>query len=322
VKQRNLIISGAIFLVLLIYVLFTQTGNKGFNTLKLPALPKITSEEMEKITITKPEEQIVLIKQDKNWQITEPFSFPAEKSKTDSLRRMLSEIRLTNLVTERAEAEADYGLTTTNAITLKIQGAGNKLIELVLGNANENSTHTYVQLPGDSKIYQLLGDFTQQLRRSAKEWRSLCIYEFTTDVVRSVSIAQKGKPILIFSKEQEVQEEIVKDSAQKVSPTSLPTHMVWKVKGKGTVLNDPKVNRFLNAFTRLAANKIADGVIWDKKPMARVKVETVDKVYELEILTFLKKQQRYRVRRAGENVIYEISKYQGDNLLKTEADFK
>ena len=47
-KHKNLIITGAIFAVLLIYVLMTQTGDKGFNTLTLPKIPTITYENLEK----------------------------------------------------------------------------------------------------------------------------------------------------------------------------------------------------------------------------------------------------------------------------------
>ena len=102
-KHKNLIITGAIFAVLLIYVLMTQTGDKGFNTLTLPKIPTITYENLEKITVQKSGETIIFSKQEEAWQITEPINFPAEKQKMDSLTRMLGEILITNLVTEQAE---------------------------------------------------------------------------------------------------------------------------------------------------------------------------------------------------------------------------
>ncbi|MCK5242143.1 DUF4340 domain-containing protein [bacterium] len=320
-KHKNLIITGAIFAVLLIYVLMTQTGDKGFNTLTLPKIPTITYENLEKITVQKSGETIIFSKQEEAWQITEPINFPAEKQKMDSLTRMLGEILITNLVTEQAEQAADFGLNSQTAMTLILAG-DNKTVELRLGAVNKSSTHTYVQLPGDQKIYQLLGDFTQQLNRPALEWRSLRVYDFSTDQVTGLSIEQKGKPALRIAKEQEVKEEIVKHSAQGVTPPALPARMVWKEKNSNTVLNDPKVNQLLNAFTRLAAHKILDTHEWQKKPIAQVKVQTLEGEKVLEILQFQEKEQKYLVRRADDTMIYEIGKYQGDNLLKTVEELK
>jgi uncharacterized protein DUF4340 len=321
VNKKNLIITGAIFVVLLIYVLMTQTGNKGFDTLTLPEVPKIAFEELDKITVQKPDGTFVLAKQGIGWQIMSPITFPAEKQKTDALTRMLGEIRITNMVTEQAENLADFGLNSQTAMTLILEGKTEK-IELLLGRANEGSTHTYVQLPGDQKIYQLLGDFTQQLNSPAQEWRSLKIYEFSTDKVTGITINQKGKPTIVITKEQEVKQDIVKDSPQGVTPVALPIRMVWKANKSNTVLNDPKVNQLLNSFTRLAAQKILDDQKWTKKSIAQIQVQTLEGIETLEILKNIEKEQKYIVRRAGETTLYEIGKYQGDNLLKTVADLK
>ncbi|MBN1595124.1 DUF4340 domain-containing protein [candidate division FCPU426 bacterium] len=321
-KQKKMIITGAIFLILLIYVLVTHTGNRGFNTLTLPAFPKLTAEQMEQITVNRPEEKVVLEKQGGGWQLKEPFAFTADKSKLDSVTRLLENIRITNLVTERAEALADYGLNSTTAIGLVVAGGGKK-VDLTVGQANDSGTHTYVQLPGDQKIYQVLGDFTQQLQRPAREWRSLGIYDFSTDDVKSVAIAQKGKRELAFSREQEAQEGIVKDTPQSVTPAALPVKMVWKEKQKGVVLNDPKVNQWLNNFTRLTAQKINDEAVWRGAPLAQIRVETTPgKIQALEVLKWMPEEQRYQVRRAGEELVYEIGRYQGESLLKGLEELK
>ncbi len=319
-KQRHIIITGAIFLALLVYVLVTRTGDRGFNTLKLPVLPKINSADMQRIAVTAPGSGWTMEKKETGWEITAPFVFPADKNKLNALQRMLEQLRLTRLVTKRAEAAADYDLNTTTARHLTVAGK-TETMDLWVGQANSRSSHTFVRLPGDPNIYQVLGDITQQLQRPAAEWRSLQIYEFTTDVVTRVIISRLGKAQLVLAREQEIQENIVKDSPAGVTPPALPTRLVWKAVGQDAALKEPRVNQFLNAFTRLSASKISERTDWDQSSLASVTIETPAQTYVLEILSHLQTEQSYLVRRAGENVLYEIAEYQGDNLLKDMKDF-
>ncbi|MCK5219258.1 DUF4340 domain-containing protein [bacterium] len=321
-KQRRLIITTAIFGVLLIYVLITQTGNKGFNTLKLPVLPVIVAEEMEKIEIALPDvDRLEFAKKESGWQIVEPIEFPADKNKLEALQRMLAELRLTDMITENTDREADYNLTTATAISVMVSGSKDQKLELSVGSANAGATHTFIRRPGDSKVYQVLGDVTQQLTRPAREWRSLQVYDFSTDQVLNVTISQKGKKPVIFSKTEEIQEQIVKDSPRSITPSALPARTIWRAEDRTEPLGDPKVNQFLNAFTRLTAAKISNLKDWPGKPLASVQVKTLNTKYVLEFLEFQKKDKLYLIRRFGEGIIYELPEYQGKNLLKELKDF-
>ncbi len=321
-KQRKLIITLTIFGILLIYVLITQTGNKDFNTLNLPVLPAIVTEEIEKIEIALPSaDRLGFEKKESGWQIVAPFEFPADNNKLKALQTMLEELRLTDMITERTNQDADYSLTTSTAIGVMVTGSKNQKLALSVGSANTSATHTFIRRPGDFKVYQVLGDITQQLKRPAREWRSLQVYDFSTDQVRSVTISQKGKQPVIFSKTEESRAQIVKDSPQSVTPAVLPARIIWKAEGRTEPLGDSKVNQFLNTFTRLTAAKISDLKDWTGKPLASVQVKTLDTKYVLEFLEFQKKDKQYLIRRSGESVIYEIPEYQGKNLLKELKDF-
>ncbi|MEW6516450.1 MAG: DUF4340 domain-containing protein [candidate division FCPU426 bacterium] len=320
-SKRSLYIAGGVFLLLLAYVLFTQTGDRGFNTLNLPVLPQIKAEKLTKIEITTPAGSVIFEKQPAAWQITSPIAFAADKNKLDSLTRLLGELRITGLTSERPEAAADFGLTTPTASTLRVSGENQQAWELRVGQTDANQTHTYVQLPGDPKVYQVLGDITQQLSRPATEWRSLQIFDFSTDQALRVSIRQSGQPAFEFTKEQETEAKIVADTPQGTTPPAMTTRIVWKNQTDGKALPDPAVNQFLNAFTRLSAARIADNAPASGKPLAVVAVATADKEYALEVIRFLADTRQYLVQRKGEAVLYEIPEYQGKNLLKEAKDF-
>jgi len=314
VRQKKFIIAGGFFLLLLIYVLISQTGNKGFSTLELPQLPVVKAEEIEKIIVEKGDEKIVFEKQSGAWQLLEPIVFPVDPGKGSSLERLLGELRITNMITRRSEAEADFGLATTTAMHVMIAGKAGVQLELYVGRVNEAKTHTYIRLPGKTGVYSLLGDITQQLNQDAKQWRSLKIYDFSTDTIRKIQISQKGRLARVVAREEVVQEQIVKDGAQAVTPAALPAKMVWKDQQQGSVLPDAEVSRFLNAFARLSASKILDDAVWDKKILALIEVGTPDKNEMLELLKKTE-QGHFWARRQGEKTIYEISDYQGKNLL-------
>lgn len=320
-SKRSLYIAGGVFLLLLAYVLLTRTGDRGFNTLQLPKLAQIAPEKMLKIEIISSAGALVLEKQPAAWHITSPLDFPADKNRLEALTRMLGELRITGLTSDRPGAGADFGLNTPAAATLRVSGENQQAWELIVGQPDANLTHTYVQLPGDPKVYQVLGDITQQLSRPAAEWRSLQIFDFSADLAQRIAIRPSGKPALLLNKEQEAETKIVADTPQGTTPPALPQRIVWKDQAGGKALPDPAVNQFLNAFTRLAGARIVDEPQTSVRPLAVVSVGTSEREYVLEILRFAENSRQYLVKRQGEAVLYEIPEYQGKNLLKEAKDF-
>lgn len=319
-NQRNLLI--AIFVLLLGYVLFTQTGNKGFNTLNLPGLERISSDDMERIEVTRPGNgRLVLERKDKTWNMVEPIKFPADKSKSDQAVRVLSEARVTDLIADRPEAEADFGLTSATATSVLVKGSKGKHLQLTLGKTNEAMTHTFARLPGRKEIYQVYGDLISPLRMPAADWRSLQIFDLETDVVRGVNISQ-GKKSLAFARKEEVQQGIVGQTPKGVTPTALPSRSVWKAEGVEKNLDDTKVNPYLSTLTRLNAMKIAEQGSMVSKPLASLSFKTLTGEFGLEFLEFRKADKRYLVRKTGDKTVYELDEYQAKNLLKELKDFQ
>jgi hypothetical protein len=316
-NRKNFMIAGGVFVVLLAYVLITQTGNRGFNTVKLPELAKISADDMERLEISRPTGKLVLEKKDKQWWITEPFAFAAEKYKMENAQRALAEIRLTDVITEQTGREADFGLTSTTATGMRLLGSKNRKLELTVGHANPAGTHTFVHLPGDKKTYQVLGELSSVLNAPATEWRSLQIYDFSPDTVQSFSLT-RGKKILAVAKTQEPDAGAVLAPAGNTAAPR-PGHAVWRAQNEPKVLNDPKVNQWLNALARLNASRIVDDPP-AAKILAQILVKTGQREQGLEFLEKPGKGKTYWVRRPGETVVYEIPDYQGQNLLKDVKD--
>jgi hypothetical protein len=318
-KLNKFTITLGIFVVLLVYFILSQAGGRNFSTINLPKLSAPTAEEIIRIEITRPTDRLVLEKKENQWVLTEPLQFPADKNKVENLCRSLGGLRIADLVSDRAGAEGDYGLTTATAVNLKVTSA-KKTMELALGAANAASTHTFVRLPKDSRIYQVLGDLTYPLKPVAAEWRSFQIFDFSMDEVKTLTLARIGKPVVSFSKQEEVPQQIVGDSPKNVTPAPLPSKVVWKAEGRKEALNDPKVNQLLNTFARLSASRISDRTPGGKSLGTMTVVSTRNQTYVLEFLEYLPKEKRYLVRKSGSPVIYELDENMAQNLLKEMKD--
>ncbi|NTV53293.1 MAG: DUF4340 domain-containing protein [Candidatus Firestonebacteria bacterium] len=317
--KKNLLIAGGVFVLLLAYVLITQTGNRGFNTVRLPSLEKITVEDMAQIEITRLAGKLVLEKKDKVWSITSPWAFPVEKSKAENAERTLAEVRLTDVITEQSDRDADFGLNSPAAIGLRLAGSKQRHWELTVGKANAAGTHTFVRLPGDKKVYQVLGDLASLLNTPAEQWRSLQVYDFSPDSVQSFSLT-RGKKTLSVQKAQEPDAAAVLAAPGALSTTPRPLHTVWRAEREPKVLNDPKVNQWIGTLARLTAARIVDNAPPAAKVWAQIAVKTPQAEYHLEFLEKGPQGKTYWVRRSGETLVYEIPDYQGQNLLKESKD--
>jgi hypothetical protein len=315
--RKNLIIAGLIFAVLLGYVLITQTGNRGFNTVKLPSLPKVEADAMERIEVTRPQGRLVLEKKNKTWTLAEPLVFPADKNKVESAQRAISDLWLTDLITEQDTRDADFGLTSGTAMGLRVKGAKNQNLELTVGKLNAAGTHTFVRRPGDRSVYQVLGDLISAFNAPAPEWRSLQVYGLSTEVVQNFSVTL-GKKSLQAARAPEAAANPI--TAPGNTQNAKTIKMIWKAEGQSKPLSDAKVDQWINAFTRLSANRIVDAPGTVKNPLAQIQVKTLQAEYTLEFLEYKSKEKVYWVRRGGETTVYELPDYQGQNLLKEAKD--
>lgn len=319
-NQRSFVIAIAVFALLLGYFLFLQSGNKGLSTVRLPGLDRIAAEDMERIEIIRPgNDRLVLERKDKTWNLAVPLQFPADKSKTEQAQRVLSEARITDLIAERPEAEADFGLTSTTAMSVLITGAKGRKLQLTLGKTNEAMTHTFVRLPGKPAIYQAYGDLVTPLKVPAAEWRSLQIFDQGTDGVQSVIIEQ-GKKSLLLARTEEAQPALV--GAKGNTPPALPKRTVWKAAGVDKPLDETKVNPYLSTLTQLSAARIADQAPPAAKPLASLRFKTLTGEYGLDFLLHRTTDKRYLVRKQGEATVYELDEWQAKNLLKELKDFQ
>lgn len=320
-KNQKLLILLGVFGVLLIYVLLTQTGEKGFNTIKLPKLKTVTVEEISKIELKKGPTTLLFEKKEDKWFILKPIEFAADINKINALTRTLSEMRLTDKISDQTDVDADFGLNSLIANYLAVTDQDGRITEVFLGKSNSSRTHTFAKLKDDPAVYQVIGNFENHYNYQPEDWRSLKIFDFSRDSVQAFTIKQKGKKELTVAKKEEVEENIVNDTPQGATPTALPSKMVWKAEGRKKPLNDPKVNQFLNAFTRLTATTIVESTSIKAKPLSVITVRTIDKTYYLTILKFDKTNKRYLIKGLLEEVFYEIPEYQGQNFLKELKDF-
>ncbi len=321
--RRSLWVALALFGVLLLYVLLTQTGNRGYNTLRLPALPKLAADDLVRIELDRAQGRLILEKKDAGWQIVEPFAFPADKFKVENAQRALAGLRLSDLIAERAGAEADYGLTSATAIGVAVRGGQGQALRLSVGKLNQAGTHTFVRRPDRPAVYQVFGDLAGPLSPAPADWRSLQIYDFSPDLVHSLSVS-RGRQVLQAAKVEEKSPQTVGGGAQPVTRVALPGRVVWKAQGQE--LNEAKVNQLLGNLCRLTALRIEDAAPplhqSGAGPTLAVVKFRLPQEHSLTFLSFNAQDKTYRARADDRPTVYVLSEWVGKSLLKNFQDLK
>jgi hypothetical protein len=317
--QRKYLIAAAIFVALFGYVLLTQTGDKGMNTLKLPKLPKVEAKDISQIIIASPAQTFKLEKIQTVWKITQPIEFAAQTVKVENLGQQLAEMQISDLVAEQAEENVDYGLNSKTAINLNYKTTAGKEVKVIVGRTNDLGTHTFLQLPKDKHVYQILGDLKSQLAEEPKKWRSLEVLSISPDEIKEFSL-QQGKENYQLQKIKIEQPIPAKGTTAAAFATP---RWEWVVKGQTVPLIEPKVNQLLNEACRLNANEIVESpAALNSKPLAIVSLTSASQIFRLEFINKLKDPTRYWVRRADTQVIYEIPEFKAQMILKKITDLR
>jgi hypothetical protein len=155
-----------------------------------------------------------------------------------------------------------------------------------------------VRRPDDVEVYTLQGNLVNLARRGVDDWRE-----------RQIVSAVRGDLQRIEYTYGDTSFALARDSAG------------WRVEPSRRAVAEGSVESVLNNLAELralgfAADSIADTLSWES-PTARVTVLGPDDARIAE-LDFIRREENvgYFVRRAGEPVVYTLSSYSGEQILK------
>jgi hypothetical protein len=219
----------------------------------------------------------------------------------ESLERALEEAVVGQLASRNPENHGRLGVSEQEGRLLSVYSGGDEELSVIIGGRTRGSRGAYVRRPGGDEVYTVQGMIVSLVNRAVDDWRE-----------RQILSVGRGDIAGIEYEYGDTTFSLARDSAG------------WRLEPAGVALEETAISSVLNQLSGLrgigfAADTVADTLTWE--PAARVRVVGPGEA-AVGDLTFLKRAEDvgYYVRRAGSPVVYTLSKYSGDQILKREAD--
>ncbi len=122
------------------------------------------------------------------WDITSPVSSPASPGQMSLLLTRLAADPTATVVADNLSDSSAYGLGN-GAPFASFGTSGGKTVTMRIGDVTPDFTGCYVQIEGDSKIYQLSTNLRSLIGQPLTEWRDKQIFSFSVSSVEDVDLA-------------------------------------------------------------------------------------------------------------------------------------
>jgi hypothetical protein len=219
----------------------------------------------------------------------------------ESLKRAFEEARVGGLVSRNPENHERLGVTEALGRRLTVYAGGAPQLSFIVGERARSFDQAYVRRVGEDGVYTLRGTLISLARRGVDEWRNKEILAASREDIQRVEFTYPDESFAL-----------VRDS------------VAWHLEPSGAAAQTGVVSSLLGQLAGLraigfAADSVADTLSWDP-PRGRVRVEGPVGA-DLGELVFLDRGDvGYYLRRAGAPVVYTVSSYTGQQILKREED--
>ena len=192
-KTKQLLILGAIFVVLAIVVLlfenpFEQSEYEKKVETAMPLFPNFDKEQVVKIEITADGATTTLSKQDDNWVVTSMDNYPADGEGVTELLSKVTEFKNTQLVSNNPEKQSEFEVDSTG-VEAKLMDANSKVLaHLFLGKTTPGFLSSYVRPADSNDVYVAQGYLQSVFDKGTRTWKDRTIFSFNKGIVTQLNI--------------------------------------------------------------------------------------------------------------------------------------
>ncbi|MBN2288841.1 MAG: DUF4340 domain-containing protein [Candidatus Glassbacteria bacterium] len=280
-------------------------------------------EKIERVEITRGEQQVVLLNGATGWSVKTPFGIkPADSETILAAVNDLSGIANARLVSHNPEKQEEYRVDETSGTLVKFVGEADKMLaELVVGRLggfqqrgmmagrgqiNPDDLYTFMRHAGSDNVFRVKGFFASITGTDCEQWRQHNLCSFTADQVTRLALDSGGRPLVL--------EPDTAGSWSMLEPEQAPA--------------DPDtVDQMLRSLGTLRADGFQDTTLTDQElgldsPSYRLAVSLSDgREVQLEIGREFKENFFY-ARKPGEEQVYTLARYRLDQIMKSPASVK
>lgn len=240
----------------------------------------------------------VRLRQGERWTVNGRDAMP---DADEQLEGAFENARVGELVSRNPENHDRLGVTKSAGRRLTVYVGGEAALELIVGDQASGFDQRYARRAGELEVYSLRGSLVNLVSRGMDDWRDKEILSVARDDIQRI---EYDYPEMSFA--------LVRDSA------------AWRLEPAGATAEPGTVSGVLRELANLraigfAADSVLGALNWDSVT-ARVQVLGPEGA-ELARLSFIEREDvGYYVRRAGSDVVYSLSSFGGEQILKREDD--
>lgn len=192
-KTKQLLILGAIFVVLAIIILifenpFGQSEYEKKVETAMPLFPNFTAEQVAKIEITATGETTTLSKQSDSWVVASMDNYPAESEGVAELLSKVTEFKNTQRVSNNPEKQSEFEVDSTG-VEAKLMDTNDKVLaHLFVGKTTPGFLSSYVRPADSNEVYVAQGYLQSVFDKGTRTWKDRTIFNFNKGIVTQLNI--------------------------------------------------------------------------------------------------------------------------------------
>lgn len=154
------------------------------------ALARVSAESVQEVRIAGPTDTVVLVRDGAAWKVN---GFVADSSSVNRLWAAVSGSRVAEVVAENPANHGRLGVAADSAWAVEFRRVGGEAARLLLGKSGPIYPSAYARLPHEDRVYLLTGDLRNVVTRPVSDWRDRTIVKVDTSRVHEVVIERDGE---------------------------------------------------------------------------------------------------------------------------------
>lgn len=192
-KTKQLLILGAIFVVLAIIILlfenpFGQSEYQQKVETATPLFPNFNEEQVMEIEITATGETTTLSKQNGSWVVASMDSYPADGEGVAELLSKVGEFKNTQRVSDNPEKQTEFEVDSTGIEAKLMDANGTVLAHLFVGKTTPGFLSSYVRPADSNDVYVAQGYLQSVFDKGTRTWKDRTIFSFNKGIVTQINI--------------------------------------------------------------------------------------------------------------------------------------
>ncbi len=293
-KKEYLVLS-ILIIALSLYLLLRKADRSHY---RLPNIPHVSTSEMTKVEISKPDGKILLEKKEERWRIS-PEGYPVEAFKIKGILDTIGTLTLTTLISESKSYER-YDLHKQKRISVKAWSGDELKREFDVGKVAPSFSHTFVKIAGDERVYHAQENFRERFDQTAENLRDKAVLRFEQEEIQKLDII-RGKDSLSLTRKT-LPVEVTTSQGDEIQDKEPPRmEPMWRTPG-GRGVDEPKLKRLLATLSRLNCSAYIEGREKGdfKDPVYTIELQGA-KAYSLSLFEKAKKEDKTRPAVSSEN---------------------